>query len=91
MAPPGRATEVIDATQKACCARFINHSCEPNCVTQKWLVKGELCIVIFTSVFVAAGEELTYNYNLDYTGRRVLRWEPFCVRGSGYKFPRPWS
>ena len=28
-------------------ARFINHSCEPNCETQKWLVRGELAIGLF--------------------------------------------
>ena len=28
-------------------ARFINHSCDPNCETQKWLVRGELAIGLF--------------------------------------------
>ncbi len=28
-------------------ARFINHSCDPNCETQKWLARGELAIGLF--------------------------------------------
>ena len=34
------ADEVIDATMRGTLSRFINHSCEPNCETQKWLVDG---------------------------------------------------
>lgn len=34
------ADEVIDATLRGTLSRFINHSCEPNCETQKWLVEG---------------------------------------------------
>jgi SET domain-containing protein len=40
--------EVIDPTYKGNLARFINHSCEPNCITQKWNVLGEICIGIFS-------------------------------------------
>lgn len=30
--------EVIDPTSRGNMARFMNHSCEPNCVTEKWFV-----------------------------------------------------
>ena len=35
------ADTVIDARLKANNARFINHSCDPNCVTVKWNVLGK--------------------------------------------------
>ena len=38
-------------------ARFINHSCEPNCETQKWMVQGELAIGLFTLRKIKAGEQ----------------------------------
>ena len=57
--------EVIDPTYKGNLARFINHSCDPNCLTQKWYVLGEQCIGIFTLRDIKEGEELTFNYNFD--------------------------
>lgn len=36
--PAPSADLAIDATQKGGTARFINHSCEPNCATAKWQV-----------------------------------------------------
>ena len=53
-------TVVIDATRRGSSARFINHSCAPNCEA----VEEEGRIFIETVKTVAAGEELTYDYNL---------------------------
>ncbi len=39
--------EIIDPTEKGNIARFINHSCDPNCWTEKWNVLGEVEIGIF--------------------------------------------
>lgn len=39
--------DVIDPTYKGNLARFMNHSCDPNCETQKWHVLGETCIGLF--------------------------------------------
>ena len=51
--------------------RFINHSCEPNCETQKWIVCGELAIGLFTVRDIKAGEELTFDYNFERYGDKV--------------------
>ena len=32
----------IDATFKGNASRFLNHSCDPNCKLEKWLVKSNL-------------------------------------------------
>lgn len=52
--------EVIDACRMGNQARFINHSCEPNCETQKWNVRGELAIGLFTLRRIRAGRGRCY-------------------------------
>ena len=51
--------------------RFINHSCEPNCETQKGLVHGELAIGLFTTTDIPADTELTFDYNFERYGDKV--------------------
>jgi hypothetical protein len=41
-------------------AMFINHSCDPNCETEE--LNGEVWVMSLRKI--AAGEELTYDYNL---------------------------
>ncbi|XP_010534715.1 PREDICTED: histone-lysine N-methyltransferase ASHH2-like isoform X2 [Tarenaya hassleriana] len=55
--------EVIDAGSKGNLGRFINHSCEPNCRTEKWMVNGEICVGIFSLRDIKKGEEVTFDYN----------------------------
>uniref|UniRef100_A0A1A8V3E7 Histone-lysine N-methyltransferase n=1 Tax=Nothobranchius furzeri TaxID=105023 RepID=A0A1A8V3E7_NOTFU len=54
--------EVVDATVHGNAARFINHSCEPNCYSRVITVDGQKHIVIFASRRIFCGEELTYDY-----------------------------
>ncbi|XAR62849.1 Histone-lysine N-methyltransferase [Bertholletia excelsa] len=56
-------SEVIDACAKGNLGRFINHSCEPNCRTEKWMVNGEVCIGLFALRDMKKGEEVTFDYN----------------------------
>ncbi|XP_072319008.1 histone-lysine N-methyltransferase 2A [Eucyclogobius newberryi] len=54
--------EVVDATVHGNAARFINHSCEPNCYSRVITVDGQKHIVIFALRRIYCGEELTYDY-----------------------------
>uniref|UniRef100_A0A8C1U051 Histone-lysine N-methyltransferase n=1 Tax=Cyprinus carpio TaxID=7962 RepID=A0A8C1U051_CYPCA len=54
--------EVVDATMHGNAARFINHSCEPNCYSRVVNVDGQKHIVIFATRKIYKGEELTYDY-----------------------------
>ncbi len=51
--------------------RFINHSCNPNCETQKWVVRGELAIGLYALKDIPAGVELTFDYNFERYGDKV--------------------
>lgn len=55
--------EVIDACAKGNLGRFVNHSCDPNCRTEKWVVNGEICVGLFALRSIRKGEELTFDYN----------------------------
>ncbi|KNC87002.1 hypothetical protein SARC_00855 [Sphaeroforma arctica JP610] len=60
--------EFIDATKKGSPSRFFNHSCDPNCETQKWVVDGETRIGIYTTRDVEPNEELTFDYQMEREG-----------------------
>ncbi|KAH7296178.1 hypothetical protein KP509_26G012000 [Ceratopteris richardii] len=57
---------IIDATCKGGIARFANHSCFPNCVAKIISVDGKKKVALFAEKGIAAGEELTYDYKLDF-------------------------
>uniref|UniRef100_A0A7M4E624 ASH1 like histone lysine methyltransferase n=1 Tax=Crocodylus porosus TaxID=8502 RepID=A0A7M4E624_CROPO len=54
---------VIDSYRMGNEARFINHSCNPNCEMQKWSVNGVYRIGLYALKDMPAGTELTYDYN----------------------------
>ncbi|KAI1321335.1 histone methyltransferase set2 [Mortierella claussenii] len=77
-----QSDEVIDATKKGCLARFINHSCNPNCHLEKWVVGSKLRIGIFTIKHVGEGEELTFDYQFERYGAEAQKCycgEPNCT------------
>ena len=58
-------TRVIDAGPRGNLARFMNHSCQPNCETQKWTVLGDTRVGLFAVEDIPAETELTFNYYLE--------------------------
>ncbi|XP_059154742.1 histone-lysine N-methyltransferase 2C-like isoform X4 [Physella acuta] len=57
---------VIDATMAGGPARYINHSCNPNCVAEVVDIEKDSKIIIITSRKIVKGEELTYDYKFDF-------------------------
>ena len=56
---------ILDATRGSI-ARFVNHSCAPNCRMIKWTVAGKPRMALFAGDDgITTGEELTYDYNFN--------------------------
>ncbi|KAJ9552742.1 hypothetical protein OSB04_016787 [Centaurea solstitialis] len=62
---------VVDATKRGGIARFINHSCEPNCYTKVISVDGQKKIFIYAKRQILAGEEITYNYKFPLEEKKI--------------------
>lgn len=80
--------EFVDATKKGNLGRFCNHSCNPNCFVDKWVVGDKLRMGIFALREIQAGEELVFNYNVDRYGAEpqpCYCGEPVCVGFIGGK------
>lgn len=81
---------IIDATTGSI-ARFVNHSCKPNCRMIKWIVSGQPRMALFAGDRpIMTGDELTYDYNFDpFSAKNVQK----CLCGSencrGVLGPRP--
>ena len=80
--------EFVDATKKGNLGRFCNHSCNPNCYVDKWVVGEKLRMGIFAERKIKAGEELVFNYNVDRYGANpqpCYCGEPNCTGFIGGK------
>eukprot|EP00118_Oscarella_pearsei_P023773 m.289059 g.289059 ORF g.289059 m.289059 type:complete len:853 (+) comp40711_c0_seq5:7812-10370(+) len=56
---------IIDAHNMGSRARFVNHSCDPNCEMQKWFVNGTYRMGLFALKDIPSKMELNYDYNFD--------------------------
>jgi hypothetical protein len=70
--------KVIDAGRRGNAARWVNHSCDPNCETYE---DEDGRVFIEARRKIKAGEEITYDYRLSWDGRvtRKVR-EAFACR-----------
>ena len=81
-------SEFVDATKRGNLGRFCNHSCNPNCFVDKWVVGDKLRMGIFAERKIKAGEELVFNYNVDRYGadpQPCYCGEPVCTGFIGGK------
>jgi uncharacterized protein len=66
----------IDGTPRSNVARYANHSCNPNCDTTA--VKHR--VFIFALRNIKSGEEITYDYGIDYLKNVIGRSNCRCSR-----------
>lgn len=83
------STRIIDAGPKGNYSRFLNHSCEPNCETQKWIVNGDARVGIFAKKDIPAGSELTFDYQMDFSHFEKLKCNCGSQRCSGLIGKKP--
>ncbi|RTG85491.1 histone-lysine N-methyltransferase MLL3 [Schistosoma bovis] len=71
---------IVDATMSGGLARYINHSCDPNCTAEILHCDNSNHIVIIASKNIEKGDELTYDYKFDL---EEDRWDRIpCLCGS---------
>jgi SET domain-containing protein len=66
----------IDGKGRNNIARYFNHSCNPNCDSS---IRGKR-VFIYTLRAIEPGEELTYNYGIDYLKNVIGKSNCKCVR-----------
>lgn len=54
----------IDATERGNAARYANHSCNPNCVAEQWIVDREPRIVFRALKNIPVGKPICIDYKV---------------------------
>ncbi|KAK3540387.1 hypothetical protein QTP70_030408, partial [Hemibagrus guttatus] len=62
---------IIDATKCGNLARFINHSCNPNCYAKVISVEAKKKIVIYSRQPISVNEEITYDYKFPIEDEKI--------------------
>ncbi|MEK7189206.1 MAG: SET domain-containing protein [Patescibacteria group bacterium] len=69
----------IDGSSRRNTARYINHSCRPNCEPGIYAKR----IKIYALRNIKPGEELTYDYGAEYFDDRIKPYGCRCVKCAG--------
>lgn len=62
---------IIDATKCGNLARFINHSCNPNCYAKVITIESQKKIVIYSKQPIGVNEEITYDYKFPLEDEKI--------------------
>lgn len=68
-------TRMIDGSARSNTARYINHSCKPNCEVE--IIGGR--VFVRTLKKIAKGEEFNYDYGEEYTDEYIKPYGCRCV------------
>ncbi|OHT07100.1 SET domain containing protein [Tritrichomonas foetus] len=71
---------VVDATVKGGKARFLNHSCHPNCRSKIINISGTQTISFYALKNIKPHDEITFNYQMEFEEDKT-KWEK-CYCGS---------
>jgi SET domain-containing protein len=71
-------TKTIDGAMRSNTARYINHSCRPNCEIETW---GQR-VWVMAKRNIKAGEELNYDYDSDYFNEYIKPKGCKCIKCS---------
>lgn len=69
-------TKTIDGSARSNTARYINHSCRPNCEVET--PKGRVFVMARRSI--KAGEELSYDYGKEYIDEHIRPYGCRCAK-----------
>ena len=70
------STKVINGSVRSNKARYINHSCIPNCETDVRCGK----VLVFSRKNIKMGEELAYDYGKEYFNEHIKPFGCRCVK-----------
>jgi SET domain-containing protein len=72
----------VNPTKTSGLAKFMNHSCNPNCVNQMWAVQGIPQLCFFAKRKILKGQELTFSYGWTLPKEDLKQKGTVCLCGA---------